>query len=277
MAEQTVVTAAPPPYVVRVHRRSAHHGHPQQPQPAQNPQHSPQQPPQDAQQPAPPFNAPAARRLRTALGMGPEHVAYGMRTSYGLPYVTPDLVMAWEHGTVAPSSPELTALAGVLWCTQGELIGAPRTLREHRLACGLAAEDVARDVGLDLLAYLRMEETNQWRGNDRQASALAEVLGLSLPDLVAVTGREAKLGELLRSAVTTRWQAYTRPAAKLLSLDRHFLEGVLQEMHTDYQGRTTASLTWANGTAATDSSDAGREYLEQIVEHFWTLVQRTTY
>ena len=66
--------------------------------------------------------------------MGPEHVAYGLRVSYGLPYVTPDLVVAWERGIVCPTSPELTALAGVLWCSPGELIGRPRTLREHRLA-----------------------------------------------------------------------------------------------------------------------------------------------
>ncbi|WP_338900278.1 helix-turn-helix transcriptional regulator [Streptomyces sp. TG1A-60] len=224
----------------------------------------------------PPFDAPTARKLRIALGMGPEHVAYGMRSSYGLPYVTPDLVAAWEHGTTAPTSPELTALAGVLWCSPGELIGTPRTLREHRTARGLAAEDVAGAAGLDLSAYLRMEETGEWRGTDRQSAALAEVLDLSLPDLITVTGREAKLTELLRNAVSTRWQAYVRPTAKLLSLDRHLLEDVLQEMHTDYQGRMTAPLTWANGTATTDSGDADRDYLDRIVDHFWSLLRRTT-
>lgn len=206
--------------------------------------------------------------------MGPEHVAYGMRSSYGLPYVTPDLVNAWERGTVAPTSPELTALAGVLWCSPGELIAAPRTLREHRMARGIAPEDVARAVGLELSAYLRMEETGEWRGTERQSAALADVLDLSLPELVVVTGRETRLAELLQNAVSTRWQAYVRPTAKLLSLDRHLLEDVLQEMHTDYQGRMTASLSWANGTAATDSGDAGREYLDRIVDHFWSLVQR---
>lgn len=65
----------------------------------------------------PPFNALAARRLRAALNMGPEHVAHNIRVSYGLPYVTPDLVIAWERGTVSPGNPELTALAGVLWCS----------------------------------------------------------------------------------------------------------------------------------------------------------------
>lgn len=227
--------------------------------------------------------------------MGPEHVAYGMRSSYGLPYVTPDMVAAWEYGTLAPTGPELTALAGVLWCSPGELIGTPRTLREHRAARGIAAEDVARAVGLELSAYLRMEETEEWRGTDRQSAALAVVLDLALPELVVVTGREAKLRELLHSAVTTRWQAHVRPTAKLLSLDRnvgrsfsgnaggsvdrtldrHLLEDVLREMHTDYQGLMTATLIWANGTAATDSGDTGRDYLDRIVDHFWSLVQRT--
>lgn len=265
VAEQPVVTAAPHPYVVRVHRRSANE---------RQPQHPLRQP--DSPTLALPFNAPAARKLRIALGMGPEHVAYGMRSSYGLPYVTPDLVAAWEYGTIAPTSPELTALAGVLWCSAGELIGVPRTLREHRMARGLAAEDVARAIGLELSAYLHMEETDEWRGTDRQSAALADVLDLSLPDLIAVTGREAKLTALLHSAVTTRWQAHVRPTAKLLSLDRRLLEDVLQEMHTDYQGRTTAGLTWTNGTAATDSGDSGRAYLDRIVDHFWSLVQRTT-
>ncbi|GHE42918.1 DNA-binding protein [Streptomyces capitiformicae] len=196
-----------------------------------------------------------------ALGMGPEHVAYGMRTSYGLPYVTPDMVNAWEHGMLAPTSLELTALAGMLWCSPDELIGTPRTLREHRAARGLAAEDVAHAVGIDLSLYLRMEETDEWRGTDRQSAALADVLDLALPDLVAVTGREPKLVELLHNAVTTRWQAYVRPTAKLLLLDKRLLQDVLQEMHTDYQDRTTA----------------GREYLDRIVDHFWTLVQRTSY
>lgn len=208
--------------------------------------------------------------------MGPEHVAYGIRSSFGLPYVTPDMVGAWERGAIAPTRPELTALAGVLWCSVGELIGTPRTLREHRMARGIAAEDIARAVGLELSVYLPMEETGEWRGTDRQSAALAAALDLSLPELVVATGREARLRELLHSAVTTRWQAHVRPTAKLLSLDRHLLEDVLREMHTDYQGRMAATLTWANGTAATDSGDAGRDYLDGIVDHFWSLVRRTT-
>ncbi|MGP4084316.1 helix-turn-helix domain-containing protein [Streptomyces sp. KR55] len=231
-------------------------------------------PPALPNQPGPPFNAPAARRLRAALGMGPEHVAYDLRASYGLPYVTPDLVIAWERGTANPSSPELTALAGVLWCSPAELIGRPRTLREHRISRGLAPEDVARGVGLELLAYLRMEEDGEWRGTERQTTALAGVLDLGLPDFVTVTGREAKLADLLRSAVTTRWQAYVRPVGKIVPLDRGLLEATLQQLHQDYQGQMVATLSWGGGSG--DAGDHGRDFLDRIVEHFWTTVERST-
>ncbi|MDF3143873.1 MULTISPECIES: XRE family transcriptional regulator [unclassified Streptomyces] len=206
--------------------------------------------------------------------MGPEHVAYGMRASYGLPYVTEDLVVAWERELTAPNSSELTALAGVLWCSPSELLGKPRTLREHRIARGLAPEDVARTVGHELVAYLRMEESDGWHGTDRQSAALAEVLGLTLPDFITVTGRDAKLGELLRSAVSTRWQAYVRPVGKMVPLDRRLLETALQELHQDYQGQMTATLSWGGG--GSDSSAAGREFLDRIVERFWTTVGGST-
>nr|WP_229882105.1 helix-turn-helix transcriptional regulator [Streptomyces alanosinicus] len=223
---------------------------------------------------APPFNALAARRLRAALGMGPEHVAYGLRASYGMPYVTPDLVMAWERGAAAPSGPELTALAGVLWCSPGELISRPRTLREHRIARGIAPEDVARAIGVDLRAYVRMEESGTWRGNERQSAALAELLQLALPDFVAVTGREEKLAELLHSAVTTRWQAYVRPVAKLAPVGRGVLEEILQELHQDYQGHMAATLSWGGGSR--ESSTPGKEFLDGIVDTFWAAVENRT-
>jgi len=206
--------------------------------------------------------------------MGPEHVAYGMRASYGLPYVTPDLVIAWERGVASPSSPELTALAGVLWCSPGELIGSPRTLKEHRIARGLAPEDVARAVGLELLAYLRMEEHDEWRGTDRQSAALVDLLGLDLPAFVTVTGRETKLADQLRAAVTTRWQAYVRPVGKIVPLDRSVVESTLQELHQDYQGHMTATLTWGGG--GRDSDASGQDFLDRIVEYFWATAQRHT-
>ncbi|MFI7409359.1 XRE family transcriptional regulator [Streptomyces sp. NPDC049627] len=236
--------------------------------------HSPRHPNRSSHRtpPTPPFNATAARKLRAALNMGPGHVAYGMRASYGLPYVTEDLVVAWERELAAPTSNELTALAGVLWCSPSELLGKPRTLREHRIARGLAPEDVARTVGHDLPAYLRMEELDDWRGTDRQSAALADILGLSLPDFITVTGRDGKLAELLRSAVTTRWQGYVRPVGKMVPLDRRILETALQELHQNYQGQMTATLSWGGDNS--HSGAAGREYLDRIVDHFWTTVGR---
>ncbi len=219
--------------------------------------------------PNPPFDAPAARRLRAALNMGPEHVAFGLRASYGLPYVTPDLVIAWEHELTAPTGPELTALAGVLWCSPDELRGRPRTLREHRIARGLAPEDVAHAVGLELLAYLHMEQHDCWRGSDRQSAALADLLALSLPDFISVTGRDGKLAQLLRSAVTSRWQAYVRPVGRTVPLDRRLLADALQELHQDYQRQTTAAPSRGGG-------DAGREFLHRIVDRFWAAVQDNT-
>ncbi|MEU5598643.1 helix-turn-helix transcriptional regulator [Streptomyces sp. NPDC020298] len=204
--------------------------------------------------------------------MGPEHVAYGMRASYGLPYVSPDLVVAWERGVTSPSDAELTALAAVLWCSPGELIGRPRTLREHRIARRLAAEDVALAVGLEFLAYLRMEENDEWRGTDRQSAVLADLLELSLPDFVTVTGRDPRLAELLRNAVTTRWQAYVRPVARLVPLDRRLLEVALKELHRGYQGLTAVTLNWGGD----DAGAGGQDFVERIVEHFWTAIRRQT-
>ncbi|MDX2547026.1 helix-turn-helix domain-containing protein [Streptomyces sp. WI04-05B] len=225
--------------------------------------------------PTPPFDAHAARRLRLALGMGPEHVAYGMRVSYGLPYVTPDHVIAWERNLMAPGASELTALAGVLWCAPSELIGRPHTLREHRVARGLSAEDVARAVGFELLVYARMEEKDEWRGTERQSAILAEVLDLSLPDLITLTGLDGRLAGLLRGAVTTRWQAYVRPVNKVVPLNRRLLESTLQELHRYYQGQMAATLTWADGSAATGASHIGRDFLDRIVEHFWARLEST--
>ncbi|MEU2427705.1 helix-turn-helix transcriptional regulator [Streptomyces sp. NPDC007851] len=230
-------------------------------------------PPALPNQPGPPFNAPAARRLRSALGMGPEHVAHDLRASYGMPHATPDLVRAWEQGAVVPTSPELTALAGVLWCSPGDLIGRPRTLREHRIARGVAPEDVALTVGLELLPYLEMEEAGDWRGTERQSAVLADLLQLSLPDFVTVTGKEEKLADLLRGAVTTRWQAYVRQVGKLVPLDRHLIENTLRGLHEDYQGRMTATLSWADSPASAQAQQLGEDFLARIVTHFWTAME----
>ncbi|WP_308378006.1 helix-turn-helix transcriptional regulator [Streptomyces sp. ISL-98] len=222
--------------------------------------------------PTPPFNAPAARRLREALGMAPGHVAYGLRAQYGL-NIVPDMVVAWERGLRAPDSREITALAGVLWCSLSDLLASPTTLREHRLARGLAVPDLARAIGVELNAYQRMEESGRWRGNERQSAALSEVLGLSPEEFVKATGRNEELAGVLRSAVMTRWQAYVRPTAKLVPVPRDQLEDVLQRLHADYQSRMVSTLSWGGSDSAGDGA-AGRDFLDAIVGHFWQLARR---
>lgn len=200
--------------------------------------------------------------------MAPGHVAYGLRAQYGL-LVAPDTVVAWERGRVTPSSQELTALAGVLWCSPAELLASATTLREHRMARGLAPEDLARRVGLDPTAYLRMEESGRWRGNDRQTAALAETLGLGPRALLTATGGDERLAGVLRDAATTRWQAYVKPVVKQLPLPKRTVEDALQRLHTDYHARMAATSSWG---ASGSTGDAGRAYLDEIMEHFWALV-----
>ncbi|WP_078998773.1 helix-turn-helix domain-containing protein [Streptomyces sp. WM4235] len=219
---------------------------------------------------SPPFNAPAARRLRAALGMAPGHVAYGLRAQYGLT-VAPETVMAWERGEVSPTSTELTALAGVLWCSPGELIAEPITLREHRMARGMAAEELARRIGLETNSYQKMEDTGRWKGNERQSAALASTLGLTLAQFVTATGKHEELADLLRSAVTTRWQAYGKPLSKMLPVPKAHLERVLERLHGEYQSRMVATLSWGGGEGTAGTGDSGREYLADIVNRFWAI------
>ncbi|MGY3338860.1 transcriptional regulator with XRE-family HTH domain [Streptomyces filamentosus] len=218
--------------------------------------------------PSPPFDAPAARRLRQGLGMAPGHVAYGLRAQYGLS-VTPDTVAAWERGTLAPSEQELTALAGVLWCSPADLIAAATTLREHRVARGLAPEELARLVGLSAHAYARMEDGGGWRGTDRQTAALAQVLGLGPRALLTATGGDERLAELLRDAATTRWQAYVKPVTRLLPLPKRVVEPVLARLHAEYHAHMAATSSWGASGA---TGDEGRAYLEEIGDHFWAAV-----
>ncbi|MEU6327845.1 helix-turn-helix transcriptional regulator [Streptomyces sp. NPDC047049] len=223
---------------------------------------------QDGEPRRPPFDAEAARRLREALGMTPAHVAYGIRAAFGIP-VPPAAVASWERGESAPTEAELTALAGALWCAPGELLGAPGTLREYRLAHGLAPADLALRIGMDRAAYERLEADGTWRGSDRQAAALAEALALPLPALVRFTGRDGQLTELLTSATTTRWQAYVRPVGQVVPLSRQQLRAVLQDLHGVYQATMAATLHWGGSDSAGESGRAGRAFLDGILAEFW--------
>ncbi|MGW0935267.1 helix-turn-helix domain-containing protein [Streptomyces sp. NPDC002666] len=206
--------------------------------------------------------------------MAPGHVAYGLGAQYGL-RISAETVVAWERGFAWPTEYELTALAGVLWCAPGELLTAARTLREHRVAREMTAEELAGQLGISASAYLRMEESGRWRGNERQSAALSEALGLGPAAFVTVSGRDEELAELLRSAVKTRWQAYVRPVAKLAPLDRALIQGSLERLHSDYQALMVSTLSWSStGTESSGATgDAGRAYLVGIVDRFWETAQ----
>ncbi|QKW01095.1 XRE family transcriptional regulator [Streptomyces sp. NA02536] len=217
-----------------------------------------------------PFSARAARILREKVGMAPGHVAYGMRASYGMSHITPDHITAWERGLAVPGAHELTALAGALWCAPRDLMGAPRTLREHRIARGIAPEDVARATGIPLHDYLAMEEHSRWTGGRRESALLGAALELPPRALLSITGGEEELARLLTEAVSTRWQAHIREIANLVSLDKKDLKSTLRAMHDEYQTLMAATLSRAGGV---DAAENGKRYLDEIVHHFWTRLE----
>lgn len=206
--------------------------------------------------------------------MAPGHVAYGLGAQYGLP-ISAETVAAWERGLASPTEYELTALAGVLWCAPGDLLTAARTLRGQRVARELTPEDLAGELGMSASAYLRMEESGKWRGNEHQSATLSEVLGLSAAAFVTVSGREEELAELLRTAVTTRWQAYVKPVSKLALVGRPQAQSMLERLHSDYQALMASTLSWSStGTQAAGATGAaGRAFLAGIVERFWETAQ----
>ncbi|MFK0289247.1 helix-turn-helix domain-containing protein [Streptomyces sp. NPDC090442] len=216
----------------------------------------------------PPFNAAVARHLREALGMTHAHVAYGIWAAYGK-RLEPAAVASWELGETSPTEAELAALAGALWCAPAELLGTPETLREYRLALGLAPADLARRIGMDVAGYARLEAGGRWRGTDRQAAALAEALALPLPALIRFTDQEDRLVELLTSAATTRWQGYVRPVGRLAPLPKEHLAQALQELHEEYHATMAASLSWTGGRAPDEAGRAGRDFLDGILAEFW--------
>lgn len=202
--------------------------------------------------------------------MAPGHVAYGLGAQYGL-QITAETVLAWERGIALPSERELTALAGVLWCGPDELLATANTLREHRLALDIAVDDLAHALGMSGPAYQRIEASGRWRGNERQAVALCEALGLSAAQFITATGRNDELSELLAKAATTRWQAYVRPVAKLVPLDRLLIQDVLEQVHTDYQDLMKQALDWSGPGHERHGSagEAGRAFLAHVLERFW--------
>lgn len=209
------------------------------------------------------------------MGLTPYQVAQSMATC-GVP-VHPDLVEAWEVGSHAPTETHLFALADVLWCPVTTLMGLePQTLRELRLARQLSAERLALRIGMDLGAYEYAEEQETWDGDYRQTKALAESLGLSLRQLVAVIGQADELGGLLRQAVEGRWKSQVGPISQIVTVNETRVSDVLRTMNaelSDFSERYMGHVVARNDDARLREIAAERSaFLRNLVDHFWELV-----
>lgn len=214
----------------------------------------------------PAFNREAARSTRQALGMRAEDVAATMLSAYGI-QVTPLTVLSWESGDQNPGERELTALAGVLWCSVGDLMGSLSSVHQHRLARGVSAFDMAMRLGLTPSEYEGMERSGRWRLTERQAELLGEALALPLRAYLDITGRGPELGDLLLRAVQTRWQPYVQPVCKLLELPRARVSGILHHLHSEYQDMV-GTVDWGGGTISMDPGEEGRAFLARLVDLF---------
>ncbi|MEV8530570.1 transcriptional regulator [Streptomyces sp. NPDC051211] len=202
-------------------------------------------------------------------------VAHAM-AACGTP-VHPDLVVAWEQGTHAPTDRQLFSLADVLWCDVVTLMGVrPRTLAERRLARQLTVERLAERIGMDAAAYRAAEAQQHWLGDAWQTRALVDALGLSLPELIGIMGREEELAGLLRAAVDGRWKAYVEPVAELAVVDATRAGDALRTMHAEFSAfaeRYMGHLVGLNGDARLKEVAAERaEFLRRLVDHFWELI-----
>ncbi|QPP07159.1 helix-turn-helix transcriptional regulator [Streptomyces bathyalis] len=214
----------------------------------------------------PAFNREAARSTRQALGMRAEDVASTMLSAYGV-QVTPLTVLSWESGDQSPGERELTALAGVLWCSVGDLMGSLSNVHQHRLARGVSTFDMALRLGLSPAEYEEMERSGRWQLTKRQAELLGDALALPLRARLDITGRDAQVGELLRRAVTTRWQPYVQPVCKLLDLPRARVGGILHHLHSEYQDMV-GTVDWGGGTISMEPGEEGHAFLERLVDVF---------
>ncbi|MBF9068019.1 XRE family transcriptional regulator [Streptacidiphilus fuscans] len=232
-----------------------------------------------------PFDPAAARAVRSALGLSPAMVARALSDSYAM-RVPPALVIAWETGATHPTERELVALARVLWCLPGQLMGGrATTLRDYRLALDLPLEEVARRLRLSVRDYTAME--TRWDGDRNETLDLARVLQLSPRALVRACGREERLDEVLRRAVDGRWQSQVEPARELVpTLSEEWITHALKSLAGE---RATSSALWgstsasnssavgsgaAGSSASSAASEAGRQESPdaELSERFWALM-----
>ncbi|WKD36458.1 helix-turn-helix domain-containing protein [Streptomyces xanthophaeus] len=222
-----------------------------------------------------PFSPTEARSARARMGLTTTQVAHSM-AACGTP-VHPQLLLAWEQGAQAPSDRQLFALADVLWCDATTLMGIePRTLAEHRLARRLTVERLAYRIGMDPAEYRAAESAGRWNGDTWQTRALVEALGLSLRELIGITGRVEELAEHLRSAVAGRWKTYVEPVGEIVVVDATSVGDALRTMHAEFAAfseRYMGHLVARNDDARLKEIAAERAaFLRRLVDHFWELI-----
>ncbi len=209
-----------------------------------------------------PFSPAAARAHRAALGLTAEQVAEGM-AAHGV-RLLPAHVLAWESGGLRPDEPEFIALARALWCPAAQLMDArPTSLRDHRIARELGQAAVAERTGTSLPAYRQAELTGHWEGDEDQTHALADVLGLSLPELVEATGRRDALDHLLRQCVAGRWQPHLGALARIVPAPSGALAAALTALRQEHHVPTH----WGATARATPPPTA-----DALIPRFWQLL-----
>ena len=186
-------------------------------------------------------------------------------------YPVPPQVIAWESGELLPTELELTALARSLWCLPGRLMGGQaRSVRDHRLALDLPAEEAARQLGLTPRVYAQLEAAPRWTGDEDLTYLLARALQLGPYALVVATGRNEALQDMLQRAVHGRWQPQARAVARLVpTLERETIEYALRTLNSEGQ---TATALWGGERRQEEAPPPGPEELEQ---RFWQLIAPT--
>lgn len=220
-----------------------------------------------------PFSPAAARAHRAGLGLTPEQVAGGM-AAHGV-RLLPTHVLAWESGELVPTEQEFIALARALWCPADQLMGVrPASLRDFRIARELAPESAAARIGVTVRRYLAAETLGRWDGDEAETDALARVLGLTLRELVGVTGRREELERCLRACVDGRWQAQLAAVGRIVPVDGRTLTAVLSALQNE--SRVTAHWGGGWGRAAPDHARPADPAGERRppVERFWELLAR---